>query len=467
MSSKPHLNTIVLGQAGHGKTALTAALITVAEKRYGSGHPISPEDIEGMEDLNREKSVLRTVRLDFDTSDRSYEISDGAGHLEIVKEMLALLELPDAAFLVVDALEGPMPQTREQILLARRLGIPHIIVFLNKCDLVNDPEVLDLMEREVCELLEAYEYCGCPVVRGSAAQALESPDGEAGDRIAELLRRAEEVIPVPVPKEDLPFLMKISISSKAPDRGTLACGTIVRGTLCPGDEVEIVGRSFEIRKTIVTKILESDTELASAGPGEYVDVQLGEITSDQVREGQMLARPGSILPHTRFQAVLYNISREEGGFWFFGNRNKLPFRIRRMKAEGVIELPEGIKKCDPGEYMPVSIELTEPAALESGQFLSIASKTSQMGWGRVTVLEDESAAVSYTADTDDGADLTPDEWAQRGDNYRDHGMNEEAFRCYLKAAELGDAYSQLTVADCCWQGCGVEQDREQALFWYQ
>jgi len=383
--TKPHVNVGTIGHIDHGKSTLTAALVhTQAGK--GLATPISYADItKGGTVRDETKTVTIAVsHVEYQSDKRHYAHIDCPGHADFVKNMITGAAQMDGAILVVDASEGPMPQTREHILLARQVGVPAIVVFLNKCDLVDDPELLDLVEMEVRDLLTKYQFPGekTPVIRGSAKKAMANEaDGQAS--IQKLLEAVDEFIPLPPREVDKPFLMCIEDVFNIEGRGTVVTGRVERGQLKKMDEVEIVGLK-DTRKTVATDIEMFRKLLESADAGDNVGVLLRGTKKDEVERGMVLAKPGSIKPHTSFKAEVYVLSKEEGGRHtpFFTNYRP-QFYFRTTDVTGTVTLPQGVEMVMPGDNVSVSIKVIAPVAMEKGQRFAIREGGRTIGAGRV------------------------------------------------------------------------------------
>ena len=376
--SKPHVNIGTIGHVDHGKTTLTAAIT----KYFGSF--VDYADIDKAPEERERGITINTAHVEYQTDKRHYAHVDCPGHADYVKNMITGAAQMDGAILVVSAADGPMPQTREHILLARQVGVPKIVVFMNKCDQVDDPELLDLVEMEIRELLGEYDYdTECPIIRGSALKALEGdPDGEKA--IRELMAAVDEYIPSPVRDNDKPFLMSIEDVFTISGRGTVVTGRVERGILKLNDEVEIVGLR-PTQKSVVTGIEMFRKTLDFAEAGDNAGVLLRGISRDDVERGQVLAKPGSVTPHTKFTASVYVLSKEEGGRHtpFFSNYRP-QFYFRTTDVTGVIELPAGVEMVMPGDKVDMTVELIAPVALEKGTKFSIREGGRTVGAGVVS-----------------------------------------------------------------------------------
>ena len=376
--SKEHVNIGTIGHVDHGKTTLTAAIT----KYFGKF--VDYADIDKAPEERERGITINTAHVEYQTDKRHYAHVDCPGHADYVKNMITGAAQMDGAILVVSAADGPMPQTREHILLARQVGVPKIVVFMNKCDQVDDPELLDLVEMEIRELLGEYDYdTECPIIRGSALKALEGdPDGEKA--IRELMAAVDEYIPSPVRDNDKPFLMSIEDVFTISGRGTVVTGRVERGILKLNDEVEIVGLR-PTQKSVVTGIEMFRKTLDFAEAGDNAGVLLRGISRDDVERGQVLAKPGSVTPHTKFTASVYVLSKEEGGRHtpFFSNYRP-QFYFRTTDVTGVIELPAGVEMVMPGDKVDMTVELIAPLALEKGTKFSIREGGRTVGAGVVS-----------------------------------------------------------------------------------
>ena len=381
---KPHLNIGTIGHVDHGKTTLTAAIHHYLSKK-GLAEDLKYEDIDKAPEERARGLTINIHHSEYETEKRHYAHIDAPGHADYVKNMITGAAQMDGAILVVSAVDGPMPQTREHILLAKQVNVPAIVVFLNKVDMVEDPEIVDLVEMEVRDLLKKYGYPGdeVPVIRGSALKALQD-DPEALKSIEELLKAVDEYIPEPKRDTDKPFLMPIEDIFTIQGRGTVVTGRVERGTLKVGEEVEIVGLR-ETQKTVVTGIEMFRKTLDEALPGDNVGVLLRGIEKNDVERGQVLAKPGSITPHTEFEAEIYVLKKEEGGRhtpFFSGYRPQ--FYIRTTDVTGEITLPSNIEMVMPGDNVKVTVKLIKPVALEEGSRFAIREGGRTVGAGVVT-----------------------------------------------------------------------------------
>ncbi len=387
---KPHVNVGTIGHIDHGKTTLTAA-ITKYLSFKGLAQYIPFEQIDKAPEEKARGITINITHVEYETEKRHYAHIDCPGHADYIKNMITGAAQMDGAILVVAATDGPMPQTREHVLLARQVNVPAIVVFLNKTDMVDDEELIDLVEMEVRELLDKYEFPGdeVPVIRGSALKALEAPDDpnhEAYKPIIELLDALDNYIPEPIREIDKPFLMPIEDIFSITGRGTVVTGRIERGRIRPGDEVEIVGLSDEVRKTVVTSVEMFRKILDEGIAGDNVGCLLRGIDKDEVERGQVLAAPGSIHPHTTFKAQVYVLKKEEGGRHTpFTKGYKPQFYIRTADVTGeIVELPEGVEMVMPGDNVEMTIKLIYPVAIDEGMRFAIREGGRTVGAGVVT-----------------------------------------------------------------------------------
>ena len=386
--TKPHVNIGTIGHVDHGKTTLTAAITKVLSERGGADF-MDYNMIDKAPEERERGITINTAHVEYETEKRHYAHVDCPGHADYVKNMITGAAQMDGAILVVSAADGPMPQTREHILLARQVGVPAIVVFLNKVDMVDDPELLELVEMEVRELLSQYEFPGddIPVVSGSALKALEG-DAEYEKKILELMDAVDEYIPTPVRDTDKPFLMPVEDVMTITGRGTVATGRVERGALKMGDVVEIVGMEEKPKSTTVTGIEMFRKTLDEAVAGDNIGALLRGIERDEIQRGQVLAKPGSIHPHTKFKAQVYVLTKEEGGRHtpFFTNYRP-QFYFRTTDVTGVVRLPEGTEMVMPGDNIEMDVELITPIAIEKGLRFAIREGGHTVGAGRVTEIE--------------------------------------------------------------------------------
>ncbi|GAA2916661.1 elongation factor Tu [Enterococcus pseudoavium] len=386
--SKPHVNIGTIGHVDHGKTTLTAAITTVLGKK-GLANPQDYASIDAAPEERERGITINTAHVEYETEKRHYAHIDAPGHADYVKNMITGAAQMDGAILVVSATDGPMPQTREHILLSRQVGVKHLIVFLNKVDLVDDEELIDLVEMEVRELLSEYGFPGddIPVLKGSALKALEG-DPEQEQVILDLMDTVDEYIPTPERDTDKPFLLPVEDVFSITGRGTVASGRIDRGEVKVGDEVEIIGIKPEVQKAVVTGLEMFRKTLDYGEAGDNVGVLLRGITRDEIERGQVLAKPGSITPHTKFSAEVYVLTKEEGGRHTpFFNNYRPQFYFRTTDVTGNIMLPEGTEMVMPGDNVTIEVELIHPIAVEQGTTFSIREGGRTVGSGIVTEIE--------------------------------------------------------------------------------
>jgi len=386
--SKPHVNIGTIGHVDHGKTTLTAAITTVLAKQ-GKAEARAYDQIDGAPEEKARGITISTAHVEYETDNRHYAHVDCPGHADYVKNMITGAAQMDGAILVVSAADGPMPQTREHILLSRQVGVPYIVVFLNKCDMVDDEELLELVEMEVRDLLSEYDFPGddIPVIKGSALKALEG-DAEWEGKILELMEAVDEYIPTPQRETDKPFMMPVEDVFSITGRGTVATGRVERGVLKVGDVVEIVGLSEEPKQTTVTGVEMFRKLLDQAEAGDNIGALLRGVARDEVERGQVLAKPGTITPHTKFKAQVYVLTKEEGGRHtpFFSNYRP-QFYFRTTDVTGIIELPEGVEMVMPGDNVEMTVELISPIAIEEGTKFSIREGGRTVGAGSVASIE--------------------------------------------------------------------------------
>ena len=382
--SKTHVNIGTIGHVDHGKTTLTAAITNVLASK-GMAQAQAYDQIDGAPEEKERGITINTAHVEYQTDKRHYAHVDCPGHADYVKNMITGAAQMDGAILVVAASDGPMPQTREHILLARQVGVPYIVVFLNKCDMVDDDELVDLVEMEVRELLSEYGFDGdnAPVIRGSALKALEG-DPKYVDAINELMDAVDEFIPDPVRDTDKPFLMSVEDVMTITGRGTVATGRVERGVVKLGEEVEIVGIK-DTQKTVITGLEMFRKQLDFAESGDNIGALLRGINRDQIQRGQVLAKPGSVHPHTKFKAQVYCLTKEEGGRHTpFVSNYRPQFYFRTTDVTGVITLPEGTDMVMPGDNVEMTVELIAPIAIENNTKFSIREGGRTVGSGNVT-----------------------------------------------------------------------------------
>ena len=387
--TKPHCNIGTIGHVDHGKTTLTAAITKVLAERVAGNEATDFENIDKAPEERERGITISTAHVEYETEKRHYAHVDCPGHADYVKNMITGAAQMDGAILVVAATDGVMAQTKEHILLSRQVGVPYIVVFLNKCDMVDDPELIELVEMEVTEQLEEYGFEGCPIVKGSALKALEDPNGEWGDKIMELMSTVDEYIPDPQRDTDKPFLMPVEDVFTITGRGTVATGRVERGCLHLSDELEILGVKEEVQKTVVTGIEMFRKMLDEAQAGDNIGALLRGINRDQIVRGQVLAKPGTVTCHRKFTAQVYVLTKDEGGRHTpFFNNYRPQFYFRTTDVTGVCNLPAGTEMCMPGDNIEMTIELIHPVAMEQGLTFAIREGGRTVGSGRVaTVIE--------------------------------------------------------------------------------
>jgi elongation factor Tu len=383
--SKPHVNVGTIGHVDHGKTTLTAAITTVLAKHYG-GAAVDYASVDNAPEERERGITINTSHVEYETANRHYAHVDCPGHADYVKNMITGAAQMDGAILVVSAADGPMPQTREHILLSRNVGVPYIVVFLNKVDMVDDEELLELVEMEVRDLLSEYDFPGddTPVIAGSALKALEG-EAEYEQKILDLMEEVDNYVPNPERDTDKPFMMPVEDVFSITGRGTVATGRVERGQVKVGDEVEIVGIETETTKSTVTGVEMFRKLLDYAEAGDNIGALLRGVQREDIQRGQVLSKPGTITPHTKFTAEVYVLSKEEGGRHtpFFTNYRP-QFYFRTTDVTGVVELPEGIEMVMPGDNVKISVELIQPIAIEEGTRFSIREGGRTVGSGVVS-----------------------------------------------------------------------------------
>ena len=387
--SKPHCNIGTIGHVDHGKTTLTAAITKVLSERVAGNAAVDFANIDKAPEERERGITISTAHVEYETDNRHYAHVDCPGHADYVKNMITGAAQMDGAILVVAATDGVMAQTKEHILLSRQVCVPYIIVFMNKCDMVDDPELLELVEMEITEQLEEYEFTDCPIIQGSALKALEDPMSEWGDKIMELMATVDEHIPDPERDTDKPFLMPIEDVFSITGRGTVATGRVERGVLHLSDEVEIVGVKEETQKTVVTGIEMFRKLLDEAQAGDNIGALLRGIQRTDIERGQVLAKPGSVKCHKKFTAQVYVLTKDEGGRHTpFFNNYRPQFYFRTTDITGVCNLPAGTEMCMPGDNVEMTIELIHPIAMEQGLTFAIREGGRTVGSGRVaTIIE--------------------------------------------------------------------------------
>ena len=387
--SKPHCNIGTIGHVDHGKTTLTAAITKVLAERVEGNEKVDFENIDKAPEERERGITISTAHVEYQTAKRHYAHVDCPGHADYVKNMITGAAQMDGAILVVAATDGVMAQTKEHILLSRQVGVPYIVVFMNKCDMVDDEELLELVEMEITEVLEEYDFTDCPIIKGSALKALEDPMGEWGDKIMELMDTVDEYIPDPQRATDQPFLMPVEDVFTITGRGTVATGRVERGTLHINEEVEIVGIKEEIQKTTVTGIEMFRKLLDEAQAGDNIGALLRGIKREDIERGQVLTKPGTVTCHTKFTAQVYVLTKDEGGRHTpFFNNYRPQFYFRTTDVTGVCNLPEGTEMFMPGDNVEMTIELIHPIAMEQGLTFAIREGGRTVGSGRVaTIIE--------------------------------------------------------------------------------
>ena len=387
--TKPHVNIGTIGHVDHGKTTLTAAITTVLAKK-GLSEMRSFDSIDNAPEEKERGITINTAHVEYQTANRHYAHVDCPGHADYVKNMVTGAAQMDGAILVVAATDGPMPQTREHILLARQVNVPKIVVFLNKCDLVDDPEMLDLVEMEVRDLLSFYNFDGdeAPIIRGSALGALNG-DPASEDKVMELMAAVDEYIPLPPRDNEKPFLMPVEDIFSITGRGTVATGRIETGVIHTGDEIEIVGLGEEPKKSVVTGVEMFRKILDQGEAGDNVGLLLRGIDKKEIKRGQVIARPNTIHPHQKFTAEVYVLKKDEGGRHTpFKNHYRPQFFIRTLDITGEITLPEGVEMVMPGDNITINVELIYPVALNEGLRFAIREGGRTVGAGQVTKIVD-------------------------------------------------------------------------------
>ena len=389
--TKPHCNIGTIGHVDHGKTTLTAAITKVLAERVAGNEKVDFENIDKAPEERERGITISTAHVEYQTENRHYAHVDCPGHADYVKNMITGAAQMDGAILVVAATDGVMAQTKEHILLSRQVGVPYIVVFMNKCDMVDDEELLELVDMEIRELLNEYEFPGddTPIIQGSALKALEDPNSEWGDKIMELMDAVDQWIPDPKRATDQPFLMPVEDVFTITGRGTVATGRVERGVLHLNEEVEIVGIKEEIKKTTVTGIEMFRKLLDEAQAGDNIGALLRGIKREEIQRGQVLVKPGSIKCHTKFTAQVYVLTKDEGGRHTpFFNNYRPQFYFRTTDVTGLIKLPEGTEMCMPGDNVEMTIELIHPIAMEQGLTFAIREGGRTVGSGRVaTIIE--------------------------------------------------------------------------------
>ena len=389
--TKPHCNIGTIGHVDHGKTTLTAAITKTLSHRVEGNAAVDFENIDKAPEERERGITISTAHVEYETANRHYAHVDCPGHADYVKNMITGAAQMDGAILVVAATDGVMAQTKEHILLSRQVNVPYIVVFMNKCDMVDDEELLELVEMEIREVLNEYDFPGddTPIIQGSALKALEDPDGEWGDKIMELMDAVDTWIPTPERATDKPFLMPVEDVFSITGRGTVATGRVERGTLHVSDEVEIIGIHEDVKKTVVTGIEMFRKLLDEAQAGDNIGALLRGVQRTEIERGQVLAKPGTVHCHTKFTAQVYVLTKDEGGRHTpFFNNYRPQFYFRTTDVTGVITLPEGTEMCMPGDNVEMTIELIHPIAMDQGLTFAIREGGRTVGSGRVATLID-------------------------------------------------------------------------------
>jgi len=387
--NKPHCNIGTIGHVDHGKTTLTAAITKVLNVRLGTGSAVAFDMIDKAPEERERGITISTAHVEYETEARHYAHVDCPGHADYVKNMITGAAQMDGAILVVAATDGVMAQTREHILLARQVGVPYVLVFMNKCDMVDDEELLELVDMEIRELLNEYEFPGddTPIIQGSALKALEDPNSVWGDKVLELMHAVDEYIPDPIRETDKPFLMPIEDVFSITGRGTVATGRVERGTLHLNEDVEIVGIHEETRKVVCTGIEMFRKLLDEARAGDNIGALLRGVQRAEIERGQCLAKPGSITPHSKFTAQVYVLTKDEGGRHTpFFNNYRPQFYFRTTDVTGICDLPAGVEMCMPGDNIEMTIELIHKVAMEQGLRFAIREGGRTVGAGSVATI---------------------------------------------------------------------------------
>ena len=383
--TKPHCNIGTIGHVDHGKTTLTAAITKVLSERVSGNTATDFENIDKAPEERERGITISTAHVEYETDKRHYAHVDCPGHADYVKNMITGAAQMDGAILVVAATDGVMAQTKEHILLSRQVGVPKIVVFLNKCDMVDDDELIELVEMDLTEVLEEYGFEDSPIIKGSALKALEDPSSEWGDKIMELMDTVDTYFPDPQRDTDKPFLMPVEDVFTITGRGTVATGRVERGTLNINDEVEIVGIKDDVQKTVVTGIEMFRKLLDSAEAGDNIGALLRGIDRDEIERGQVLAKPGSVTCHKKFKGQVYVLTKDEGGRHTpFFNNYRPQFYFRTTDVTGVCNLPDGTEMCMPGDNVEITVELIQPIAMEQGLGFAIREGGRTVGSGKVT-----------------------------------------------------------------------------------
>ena len=387
--TKPHCNIGTIGHVDHGKTTLTAAITKVLSERVAGNAAVDFANIDKAPEERERGITISTAHVEYETEKRHYAHVDCPGHADYVKNMITGAAQMDGAILVVAATDGVMAQTKEHILLSRQVGVPYIVVFMNKCDMVDDPELLELVEMEITEQLEEYGFNDCPIIQGSALKALEDPMGPWGDKIMELMDTVDSYIPDPQRDTDKPFLMPVEDVFTITGRGTVATGRVERGTLHLNDPLEILGVKEDVQSTVVTGIEMFRKQLDEAMAGDNIGALLRGVNRDQIVRGQVLAKPGTVTCHRKFTAQVYVSTKHDCvRHTPFFNNYRLQFYFRTTDVTGVCDLPDGVEMCMPGDNIEMTIELIHPVAMEQGLTFAIREGGRTVGSGRVaTIIE--------------------------------------------------------------------------------
>ena len=389
--NKPHCNIGTIGHVDHGKTTLTAAITKVLSHRVEGNASVDFENIDKAPEERERGITISTAHVEYETANRHYAHVDCPGHADYVKNMITGAAQMDGAILVVAATDGVMAQTKEHILLSRQVNVPYIVVFMNKCDMVDDEELLELVEMEIREVLSEYDFPGddTPIIQGSALKALEDPDGEWGDKIMELMDAVDTWIPTPERATDKPFLMPVEDVFSITGRGTVATGRVERGTLHVSDEVEIIGIHDDVKKTVVTGIEMFRKLLDEAQAGDNIGALLRGIQRTEIERGQVLIKPGTVNCHKKFTCQVYVLTKDEGGRHTpFFNNYRPQFYFRTTDVTGVISLPEGTEMCMPGDNVEMDVEIIKPIAIEEGLRFAIREGGRTVGSGVVTAINE-------------------------------------------------------------------------------
>ena len=389
--TKPHANIGTIGHVDHGKTTLTAAITKTLSQRVAGNAAVDFENIDKAPEERERGITISTAHVEYETDKRHYAHVDCPGHADYVKNKITGAAQMDGALLVVAATDGVMAQTKEHILLSRQVGVPYIVVFMNKCDMVDDEELLELVEMEIRELLDEYEFPGddTPIIQGSALKALEDPSGEWGDKIMELMDAVDSWVPDPQRDTDKPFLMPVEDVFSITGRGTVATGRVERGTLHVSDEVEIIGIHEDIKKTVVTGIEMFRKLLDEAQAGDNIGALLRGVQRTEIERGQVLIKPGTVQCHKKFTAQVYVLTKDEGGRHTpFFNNYRPQFYFRTTDVTGVCDLPDGVEMCMPGDNVEMTIELIHPVAMEEGLGFAIREGGRTVGSGKVAKILD-------------------------------------------------------------------------------